>query len=760
MGAFRMRGTVWMAFAVVCVAGLTGCYINYPHVFPTIAADKVVRTHSKPMEGGYYQDFDPDAASIELTPVKSVNPVGTQHVLIATVRDKSGEMINRRRVEWIILEGSVGDIVEVDESGWLVDRGHKVNSHYAITHTNDYDHILTRGNSDPSDDVVLKKGQTWITITSGFEGTTRVCAYAPGIFDWDKHKVFADKHWYDVKWQFPPAATNPVDTPHPLTTKVMKYSNDDPLQGYDVTYRIVDGPPAALEPGGGQTATVKTDAQGLATATLRQARPAEGTNRIAITIVRPKDLCKCTEATQLATGATTKTWIGPKIGISKTAPATAKAGETFRYNIAVNNPSRVAAKQVVVTDVLPAGISYVESSPSAQVQGQSLTWSLGTLGAGARKAITVMVKGNRTGKFDNCASVTAAYGLSARDCASTVIVAPKLALQKTGPAEVLICDPITYKIVVRNTGDGPATNVRVRDALPAGLVTTDGQSTVGFDAGTLAAGQAKEATFQVKAKKRGTYVNRASATADGGLSAAASAKTVVREPVLVITKAGPKVRFVRRKATYTITVANKGDGDAPSAKLVDTLPAGTRFVSASQGGAHMNGKVTWDLGTLKVNQSRTVSVTVMPEQMGTIRNTVTATAHCATASAQVTTLVKGIPAILLEVVDVGDPIEVGSNITYDIIVTNQGSAVGTNIVIEVTLPPQETYVSATGPTKAVVAGKVTKFAPLPSLAPKARAVYKVVAKGTQVGDVRFRVELTSDQMTSPVNESESTNIYR
>ena len=51
------------------------------------------------------------------------------------------------------------------------------------------------------------------------------------------------------------------------------------------------------------------------------------------------------------------------------------------------------------------------------------------------------------------------------------------------------------------------------------------------------------------------------------------------------------------------------------------------------------------------------------------------------------------------------------------------------------------------------------FAPIPSLAPKATAVFKVKVKGTAAGDLRFKVEMNSDQLTRPVMETESTHIY-
>src|SRR5690606_9048951 len=121
---------------------------------------------------------------------------------------------------------SVGDIVEVDESGFRASRGYKVDNHFAVSHTNNFAHVLDRGNNDASDDIHLTPGQTWCVVTSPVEGDTHVVAYAPGIYAWDKHKVFAVKHWYDVKWEWPPAATNPTGTTHQFVTKVMKYSDD------------------------------------------------------------------------------------------------------------------------------------------------------------------------------------------------------------------------------------------------------------------------------------------------------------------------------------------------------------------------------------------------------------------------------------------------------------------------------------------------------------------------------------------------------
>ncbi len=747
-----------MMAAGAALALAAGC-ASYPVKFGLLHGGHIDREHGKPMEGGYYQDFDPDADSLEVTPVESTNPVQTQHVLIATVRDAEGNPLPCRRVEWILSEGGVGQIVEVDESGWYDTRGYKVDNTYAVTHTNQGEHVLTRGNDDPSDDIHLEKGQTWCVITSPIEGDTNVTVYAPAIFNWDKHKVFAVKHWQDAAWQWPPAATNPVGTPHEMQVKVMRASNGQPLEGWIVHFELVDGPAGHFTPGRKPMVEVKTDANGVATATLHQADPAEGTNTIRMTVIRPANEKCCIPEVKIAEGMTTKTWVGPRIGITKTGPARAGVGDTFEYTIVASNPGQADATNVVVTDTVPDGLKVVSTQPKAQASGQALTWRVGTIGAMKQTSMTVRVQATRSGTFENCAEVTADHGLKARDCATTVVTQPALELTKTGPAEVLQCDPITYTVTVRNAGDGTAENVKITDKLPNGLETDSGLKTVVVNVGDLGPGKAMKATYTVKAAKTGTFTNTAVASGEPNLSAEATHKVTVTNPVLQVEKTGPEMRYLGTRAEFTITVSNTGDGPARNTTLTDTVPAGLEFVSASSGGQMNGGQIVWNLGTLNPDQTKTVTATFMARQPGDFSNTATANAYCTTAADDASIRIEGIAAILLEVVDEADPIEVGANETYTITVTNQGSAVDTNIQIVCTLPAEQDYVSSTGPTQARAQGKTVTFAPLPALAPKAQAVFRVVVKANATGDVRFRTEMTSDQLTSPVMETESTHVY-
>jgi uncharacterized repeat protein (TIGR01451 family) len=170
--------------------------------------------------------------------------------------------------------------------------------------------------------------------------------------------------------------------------------------------------------------------------------------------------------------------------------------------------------------------------------------------------------------------------------------------------------------------------------------------------------------------------------------------------------------------------------------------------------------VTWNLGTLQPRDARTVTLRVMPESAGTFRNVATAQAYCNDpVSDDCSTEVTGISAVLLEVVDLEDPIEIGNEETYVITVTNQGSAPDTNIEIVCMLEDTQTYVSSSGATRGTAQGQRIVFAALPSLAPGQRATWRVVVKAVAAGDTRFSVQMDTDQLTRPVQENESTNLY-
>jgi uncharacterized repeat protein (TIGR01451 family) len=381
-------------------------------------------------------------------------------------------------------------------------------------------------------------------------------------------------------------------------------------------------------------------------------------------------------------------------------------------------------------------------------------WTFDKLGPRESKTITVTGAATAQGKLENCISVT--YNLAA--CLTVNVIQPALKLTKTAPENVLICENIPVKLAVTNTGSGTAHNVKIVDTLPEGLTAGDNRAgDITINVGDVAAGQTREFTANLRATKRGKFTNTAKATGDNGLTAEASASTTVTEPVLEITKTGPKEEFIGRSVQYTITVKNTGDAPAKNLMLKDV---GTGTVTAASDAGKTDAAGTgWSLGTLDPGQSKSVTVTRTAAAKGTIRDTATASATCAKAvTASAETTITGIPAILLEVVDT-DPVRVGGTSTYTITVTNQGSADGTNITVKGTLEDTMEYVSSSGPTNGTLAAKTVTFGALPKLAPGEKATWTVIVKAVKAGDVRFKATMNSDQLKRDVEETEATNFY-
>ena len=355
------------------------------------------------------------------------------------------------------------------------------------------------------------------------------------------------------------------------------------------------------------------------------------------------------------------------VKLEEILPSEVSMNTQFTYTINVTNLTESDVANVVVTEQIPANFKYVSSSPAAQMEEGKLKWTFDELAPGDAKTITVTGMATTADCLKLCGTVK--YVVPT--CAMVSVVQPKLALTKTAPAQVTLCDPIITKYQVSNTGTGGLSGVQISDTLPAGLMTVDGKSSIAVNVGTLAAGQTREFVASLKASKAGKYTNTAVATAGNNMKVEASATTNVIQPVLAITKTGPETLYLGRVGTYQITVTNKGDAAANNLVIEDLSPANAKFVSASDSGVPAVGKVTWKMTSLAPGASATVSVKYQALTAGSIVNKAVATAGCASAvTATVSTQATGISAILLEVIDLTDPVEVGTNTTYVITATN------------------------------------------------------------------------------------------
>jgi len=445
------------------------------------------------------------------------------------------------------------------------------------------------------------------------------------------------------------------------------------------------------------------------------------------------------------------------IQVDKTMPREVGLNQPFDYSITIINLTNVTLTDVKVMEDLPNGFELIGANPAAQREANKLVWMIDSFRPKTTTKFTVSGMGTQTNNLENNTTVTYAINLQA----NVKIVQPKLDVVVKAPSDVLLCDPIPLEFEVSNVGSGAAHNLKIVNTLPAGLQTMDGQSEVVYDIGTLMAGQSQQFSTQLRATRTGVYINRAVTRSSSGLMAeSATTVTTVRQPRLTVVKTAPTRLYLGRPLEYEITVTNRGDGQAKNTVVEDSIPTGVTSIEATDDANLSGTKLIWQLGTLASNTSKRVRVSYMPTKGGMITNTASVTAYCAeTATASTQTLVAGMPAIRLDVIDLEDPIEVGRPATYIITVTNQGTAADTNIRVVCSLEDMVQYVSSAGETSGSIMGNTISFAPLHSLAPKTRATWRIVVKGVRPGDVRFKVTMSSDQLARPVEETEATRLY-
>lgn len=113
--------------------------------------------------------------------------------------------------------------------------------------------------------------------------------------------------------------------------------------------------------------------------------------------------------------------IAPILG-KTTSSSSAVIGDTVTFSITAKNPANVPLTNVVVTDVLPTGMTYASSVPSlgsVATAGQTITWSIPSIPANDTATLVLAVTLTQKGTLTNTARST-----GATDASVEVLVLP------------------------------------------------------------------------------------------------------------------------------------------------------------------------------------------------------------------------------------------------------------------------------------------------------------------------------------------------
>jgi len=314
-----------------------------------------------------------------------------------------------------------------------------------------------------------------------------------------------------------------------------------------------------------------------------------------------------------------------------------KAGDVLTYEIDYTNFTNQTQNDLIITDKIPAGTSYVEGSASKEgfisFENGTLKWEFDDVKAGEEVVVTFDVK-VKEGKADIENKAHVVIGNNEYD---TNAVTNYTFDKEVDKAEAKIGEELTYTINYKNTENETA-NITIVDKLAEGLTYVEGSATKGgvYNKDThtvtwviqnVAAKADGEVSFKATVNEKAVEVINNVASIQAGNNPEISVDTDTVETEVLV----PEIEMTKKQAlgdgeattsqiqvktgdkvTYYITVSNKGNLEATDVIVSDTIPAGMAVIenSISDKGVLKDGTITWTVDELKANESITVSFSV------------------------------------------------------------------------------------------------------------------------------------------------------
>ncbi len=407
-------------------------------------------------------------------------------------------------------------------------------------------------------------------------------------------------------------------------------------------------------------------------------------------------------------------------------------GNTIFYTIVVSNSGPNVANSVVITDVLPAGVTFtLYSATTGTYTSASGQWSVGSLGVGSSATLTIYAVVN-TGtagvSVTNTATITASSTgdlNTANDSASATFTS----ISASGSADlsfsVNVSNPaplpnavITYSLTLNNFGPNPATGIQVSAPLPNGVSFVSASGVGAYDNGTgiwnvaslnVGGSATLNINVTVNSGTEGTIADYSGFIASSGQADSNGANNI-DNVVINIGSGGVRITknvndntpFIGQAIRYTIRLDNNMTIAATNIQVRDVLPAGVAFVSwSATHGAYDPLSGLWDISTLNAGGFALLYLDVTVDMAfagATITNTAQILSVDQSDSTSDNTDSQNItvwPDSLRLNMTVNNnlPAE-GLNYAYTITLTNNLGVIATGVQVIDLLPPSVTFVNS------------------------------------------------------------------
>jgi uncharacterized repeat protein (TIGR01451 family) len=474
----------------------------------------------------------------------------------------------------------------------------------------------------------------------------------------------------------------------------------------------------------------------------------------------------------------------PNVTLSKTASvADVAVGENLTYTITVSNTSSVAVSNIVVSDPIPTGGTFVAGSvivggSSVPAANPNTGISISSIAAGNSTILSFKVNVSslpNPAQFANRASASFTSGAFTGSSLSNTVVTPVYQpiismVKSANTAQSSVGGSLSYSILISNTGN-IATTLLLTDTLPpqavfnANSVIIGGTPLPGYNpvtgipVGPLAPGDSVSVSFLVTITAlppTQVLLNSASATFSYTLPDGRQLGGTVVSNTLSVPVSAPNVSVIKSVnatdavtgdiLTFTSVLTNNSIATVSNIILSDPLPENAAFIP----GTVIVGGITQPLavpsagipiGSLGPGATATVTFEVritmpIPSQINNQSSvSFTSGVFSGSSSSNITSTPVTQPQISLlkSAVDGdGDALVVGDTVIYTVVVSNTG-----NLAANVTLTDNIPVGTVFNPNSVIVGGM-----PQPGAAPDTGIAVGSVAPGTSI-PVSFSVNIVT-----------------
>jgi hypothetical protein len=586
-----------------------------------------------------------------LTPTRIVAPVGGEVVLLAGICGEDGYLVSGEPIEWMLSPDSVGEIIEVGDDmkgkrkSFFTSKSskpvvEKLDVDFARGRTSAEPGRITRGSLRETDDLIVRKGQTWVSLTSPTEGMSRVTVLAPDSDVWDRRRQTATIYWIDASWQFPAPLTLRVGEPATLITHVKKAEGFAPATGWIVKYRLLTEGLAQFRTGNPNAmlgADIQVDTDGKAITQLINTANQPGTAIVGIEVVRPNDPDAKIPDLPIARGQTIVTWSAPILKLEVNGSDTVSINQPVDYTVTVSNAGDLPAENVrLVMDLKNPSLqaSFPLGKPDS-VNNLGATWNIASIPARSIIDIPVRIQPTAEGDFTIGFLVNGSNSQSQVANLPLRVVRPQIGLKfapAAGNEQAEINQPVVLELIATNTGRTAIDNLTLLFDSAPGLQHESGSNQISETIRYLGAGQSQRLGVRYIVRKSGELSAKVIAKINN--VAVGEQTTFVRGIEPVPRTPGMAVQLVPQSGNASLppggtagvsaVVQNRGQTLLSNIQVVVEYDGGLELTSISAGGDNrpMNRMVAWTVPSLEPGKQITFDTAfrlVVPNAGSSIR---------------------------------------------------------------------------------------------------------------------------------------------